>query len=227
MAVVDVVCPHSATAGETIAVTSDAGAAFDVVVPDGVGPGITFQVELPDEPTTTAAASSSDDGYGGLGAVAKELEEAHRIAAEFTGGLHSGLDMRDLKPGAAEVLSAALRQLVNAVEDAVDDLDAFIDAHSIKFASWSGTDGEQQLEWTTLHAEYVVVVEAAIAEALRELSCSEEDVFAYAALHGGDASVDKAMTRLLALAEYSKFCKMMHAHSEEEELRGSMGVMGM
>ena len=112
-------------------------------------------------------------------------------------------------------------------EDAVDDLDAFIDAHCGKFASWSGTDGEQQLEWTTLHAEYVVVVEAAIAEALRELSCKEEDVFAYAELHGGDASVDKAMTRLLALAEYSKFCKMMHAHSDEEELRGSMGVMGL
>ena len=224
MVLVDVVCPDSATAGDTIAVTSDAGAAFDVVVPDGIGPGITFQVELPDELPAAASASASDDGYGGLGAVAKELEEAHRIAAEFTG---QTLDMRDVKPGAAEVLSAALRQLVNAVEDAVDDLDAFIDAHCGKFASWSGTGGEQQLEWTTLHQEYVAVVEAAIAEALRELSCREEDVFAYAQAHGGDASVDKAMTRLLALAEYSRFCKMMHAHSDEEELRGSMGVLGL
>lgn len=223
MVLVDVVCPDSATAGDTIAVTSDTGAAFDVVVPGSVGPGVAFQVELPDEPLA-AAASSSDDGYGGLGAVAKELEDAHRIAAEFTG---SRLDMRDPKPGAAEVLSAALRQLVNAVEDAVEDLDAFVYQHCGRFASWSGTDGEQELAWTTLHHEYVVVVEAAIAEALRELSCREEDVFAYAQLHGGDKSVDKAMTRLLALAEYSKFCQMMHAYSDEEELARSVGAMGL
>ena len=41
------------------------------------------------------------------------------------------------------------------------------------------------------------------------------------------ASRDKAMTRLLALAEYKEFCEMMHRYAEEEELSGSMGVMGM
>ena len=40
MVLVDVVCPDSATAGDTIAVTSDTGAAFDVVVPGSVGPGV-------------------------------------------------------------------------------------------------------------------------------------------------------------------------------------------
>ena len=51
-------------------------------------------------------------------------------------------------------------------------------------------------------------------------------MFAYAQVHGGD-QVDKAMTRLLALAEYKHFCEMMHRYAEEEELAGSMGVMGM
>ena len=78
--------------------------------------------------------------------------------------------------GAAEVLAAALRQLVNAVEDVVDELDdfisgtddidvlilgrqtlpgtslpVFISGSCGKFASWRGMDGEQELEWTTLH----------------------------------------------------------------------------
>ena len=73
-------------------------------------------------------------------------------------------------------MAAALRQLVNAVEDVVDELDDFIsgtddiDVLSLgrqtlpgtslpvfisgscgKFASWRGMDGEQELEWTTLH----------------------------------------------------------------------------
>jgi len=51
-------------------------------------------------------------------------------------------------------------------------------------------------------------------------------VFAYAQSHGSE-QVDKAMTRLLALAEYKEFCEMMHRYAEEEELSGSMGVMGM
>lgn len=213
-----VVCPDAVVAGDTITVDREAGS-FTVNVPDGVLPGETFQVELPE-----TALSTSDDGYGGLGAVAKELEEAHRIANEFSGG---SLDMRDLKPGAAEVLAAALRQLVNAVEDAVDDLDAFVSGHCAKFVSWRGMGGEQELEWTTLHQAYVVVVEGAIASSLEELECSSEDVFAYAQFHGGGEQVDKAMTRLLALAEYKDFCEMMQRYAEEEELSGSMGVMGM
>ena len=40
---------------------------------------------------------------------------------------------------------------VNAVEDVVDELDDFISNSCGKFASWRGMDGEQELEWTTLH----------------------------------------------------------------------------
>ena len=141
---VDVVCPAGVGEGDLISV-EHAGEAFDVAVPPGVSEGDAFTVELPEAPRMSAVAPpgklfDSDDGYGGLGAVAKELEEAHKIAAEFTG---ASLDMRDAKPGAAEVLAAALRQLVNAVEDAVEDLDAFIEEHCAKFASWQGMSGEQ------------------------------------------------------------------------------------
>ena len=87
-AAMDVVCPDAVVAGDTITVESEEAGSFTVAVPDGVLPGETFQVELP---------GTAYDGYGGLGAVAKELEEAHRIVSEFSGG---SLDMRDLKPGA-------------------------------------------------------------------------------------------------------------------------------
>jgi hypothetical protein len=87
-AAMDVVCPDGVVAGDTITVEAAETGSFTVAVPDGVLPGETFQVELP---------GTAYDGYGGLGAVAKELEEAHRIVSEFSGG---SLDMRDLKPGA-------------------------------------------------------------------------------------------------------------------------------
>ena len=137
--------------------------------------------------------------------------------------------MRDLKPGAAEVLAAALRQLGHAVDDAScgEELDEFIWKHCHAFAEWKGIDGEQDLRWTPLHKEYSALAEGAIAETLAELSCSAEQVFAYAEVHGGDQTVDKAMTRLLALAEYRHFCEMMHRYSEEEELASGMRVMGM
>tara|TARA_B100000780_G_C20668908_1_gene266252 strand:+ start:157 stop:369 length:213 start_codon:yes stop_codon:yes gene_type:complete len=70
------------------------------------------------------------------------------------------------------------------------------------------------------------MVEGAIASTLEELECKADDVFAYAQFHGGE-QVDKAMTRLLALAEYKDFCEMMHRFAEEEELSSSMGMMGM
>ena len=45
------------------------------------------------------AVPEHPDGYGGLGVVAEQLEEAHRVAAEFPNTDGSPLDMRDLKPG--------------------------------------------------------------------------------------------------------------------------------
>ena len=71
------------------------------------------------------------------------------------------------------------------------------------------------------------VAYASTAAASGRLACSAEQVFAYAEVHGGDQTVDKAMTRLLALAEYRHFCEMMHRYSEEEELASGMRVMGM
>ena len=228
--VVEVVCPDDAAAGSTISVATDHGS-FDVVVPDGVEPGQAFTLELPDVPVEQPADAAPEhpDGYGGLGVVAEQLEEAHRVAAEFFNTDGSPLDMRDLKPGAAEVLAAALRQLGHAVDDAScgEELDEFIWKHCHAFAEWKGIDGEQDLRWTPLHKEYSALAEGAIAETLAELSCSAEQVFAYAEVHGGDQTVDKAMTRLLALAEYRHFCEMMHRYSEEEELASGMRVMGM
>ena len=137
------------------------------------------------------------DGYGGLGAVAAELAEA-----------------QEGQPEPAEVLAAALRALHLTIKNDIDDLEEFVEEHCAAFAPWT-REGEQSLEWTALHQQYVVMVEAAVEETLAELGCRSEDVFAYAQQHGGDPRADKVLSRLLALSEYDHFCDMMRrAHGE-------------
>ena len=192
-----VVCPCGVNEGDMITVHAPDGGAFEVAVPNGVAEGQSFVVEF----------KAGDDGYGGLGVVAAQLVEARTIASQFTGEPIE-------KPEPAEVLAAALRALHLTVKNDCDAIEDFVDEHCESFADWT-CDGEQRLEWTALHQQYVVMVEAGIEETLAELSCRSEDVFAYAQQHGGDPNADKVLSRLLALSEYNQFCGMMQrAHGE-------------
>ena len=181
---------------------------LEVVCPAGVHEGGMITVRAPDggsfEVAVPAGVSEGQtflveltDGYGGLGAVAAELAEAQ-----------AG------QPEPAEVLAAALRALHLTIKNDLDDLEEFVEEHCAAFASWTPA-GEQSLEWTALHQQYVAMVEAGVEATLAELSCRSEDVFAYAQQHGGDPRADKVLSRLLALSEYDHFCDMMRrAHGE-------------
>lgn len=181
---------------------------LEVVCPAGVHEGGMITVRAPDggsfEVAVPAGVSEGQsflveltDGYGGLGAVAAELAEAQ-----------AG------QPEPAEVLAAALRALHLTIKNDLDDLEEFVEEHCAAFAPWT-PEGEQSLEWTALHQQYVAMVEAGVEATLAELSCRSEDVFAYAQQHGGDPRADKVLSRLLALSEYDHFCDMMRrAHGE-------------
>ena len=108
----DVVCPDAVAAGDAITVETEEHGSFTVAVPAGVLPGDTFRVELP---------GTAYDGYGGLGAVARSSRRAS-IASEFSGVSPTRGTSSPVRRG----LAAALRQLVNAVEDVVDELDTHI-----------------------------------------------------------------------------------------------------
>ena len=190
---IEVTCPAGVHEGDMVTVCAPGSGSFEVAVPAGVAEGQTFLVEF----AAPVAEAQANRGYGGLDAVAAELAEAQ-----------AG------QPEPAEVLAAALRALHLTIKNDVDDLEDFVEDHCAGFAHWT-REGEQSLEWTTLHQQYVAMVEVGVEQTLAELSCRSEDVFAYAQQHGGDPRADKVLSRLLALSEYNHFCDMMRrAHGE-------------
>lgn len=155
------------------------------------------------------------DAPGNLGALAAELQaERAIIAADFLGedsAVHGG-----------EVLAQALRVVMKAISR-MEELDEFIDGNAASFAEYHGPDGEQRLEWTQLHCQYVGLVEAAVREALEDLDCTDVELFEYARKFHDDgqhAEADRLTWKLLAMSDYSGFCRvMMEAHEH-----GPLGV---
>lgn len=146
--IVDMVCPDGVLEGQLIAVQSTDGATFEVVVPPGVAPGSTFQVVIPSD------SGAAQDNPAQLSAQAVEER------------------LKRLDPGDAEVLKSTLCCLYD-----FEELDEFIDEHCSSFADYS-KDGEQQLSWTSLHAQYVAMVEERLHEHLREHSATGEQLYA-------------------------------------------------
>jgi hypothetical protein len=78
MAALAVVCPEGAQAGELLSVPAD-GDTLEVVIPEGAGPGDTFEIVLtsdaPDSSDGAANGASEERGDGGGGAGAPAAEE--------------------------------------------------------------------------------------------------------------------------------------------------------
>jgi hypothetical protein len=201
--VFDVVCPPGVSEGDAISISIETGESFELMLPANVSEGDSFQVSLPDQFPEPAS---------GLRAIAKEIEEARNIAAEFFGG--------EANPVlGSEVLTAALRSILGAIE-AEDEIDDLIDGHCEAFAEYE-EGGEQALEWTELHQRYVSLVDAAIREHLDELECTDEEVFEYACNYGAaDEATARLLSKFTALSDYARFCTMMHEAHE----RGGMSV---
>ena len=142
------------------------------------------------------------DAPGGLGALAAEMEASNAIMESF------GSPVSSVRGG--DVLAEALKLVLKSIAR-TEALDAFVDANASVFATYA-PDGEQTLEWTELHQQYVRIVEGGIAEALDELECSAEELFEYASAFIPTEKHDKAdklLCKLLAMNDYACFCDLM------------------
>ena len=117
--------------------------------------------------------------------------------------------------GAANSVASALQTVLDALEDNDDSrLDELVDGHCEQFAEYE-PGSEAQLEWTGLHEAYVAECEGFIGEVLGSLDCTAEDVFADAqAYSGSDQRVQRLIGKLLAMADFEAFCKMMRSRHE-------------
>jgi len=184
----DVVCPPGVAAGETVGIEA-AGRTFEVAVPDGVEPGMTFQVQLDDDD------DPGGDDFGPFCGAGPSTEPAPPQPAAAPRGLTSAD-------------ASTIRNLMEALFDS-DELDDFVDDNSAAFASYS-REGEQQLQWTVLHNRFCSLVEATIHDQLHDLGMDTQQLYGMLAeATGGDPRADAFLSRLLNLEDYHRFCEGM------------------
>ena len=187
MPTVDVVCPPGVSAGDLISVAIG-NHTFEVSLPPNVFDGDTFSVDIPDAPV---------------------------MELPVLGGVVAALDARGTAYGDADVLEAALHTVIDAIEDHDNPaLDELVDGNCEEFAEWE--EGcEAQLHWTQMHETYSMLLEEHIGGVLASLQCSAEDVFMYAqAYSSDDERCKKLVAELLAMGEFTDFCKMMRMRHE-------------
>lgn len=195
MILLAVTCPDDVHEGDPISIERPSdGASFEVPLPTGVAPGDVFHVEVPEEAPRT--------GRNGLDALASDMAAKREAAADW-----HGREARAIQ--GSEVLVHALRSILLELER-LDELDQFIEDNAEQFGGWTA-QGEQELRWTALHAQYVAIVEAGIATALNHMRCTADEVFEHARSHGGDPATDRLLSKLVATADYATFCELMLA----------------
>lgn len=175
----DVVCPEGTGEGQLINV-EHGGQSFDVTVPPGLSVGDTFQVELAlaelalaepeEEPSLNdfeelagandiISVSDDDDDdawyYGGGDPSAGSAAQAVVSAA---------VQASRLKPHEA----ASLRRIMKAV-NSFTALDDIVREHAPAYAEYS-PEGEHRLEWTSIHRQFVELVEARVSFELDQLN---------------------------------------------------------
>ena len=161
----DVVCPPGVAPGDLITVEAQ-GKAYDVVVPDGVETGTTFQVTLEDDET----AEADVDLLENLATDPAKSAAADIEAVTSDEPAAPASSLRRLTSANA----ATIRSIMEALFDA-DEIDDWIDDNAPAFASYC-RDGEQQLCWTSLHQRFQGLVEATIHDQLHDLGATVEQL---------------------------------------------------
>ena len=192
---VDVVCPDGAAEGDLISIQHpETTESYDVAVPPGVSPGVSFQVELPDVQQQVAIPLPPE----------RRLPSAGPAIAVV-----APLDMPESTDGK---LTPAVAEALHNIMDALfvyDELDAYINENAAAFSSYS-PEGEQRLEWTTMHGHYVSLVESRVHSRLRELEVDEEDLYQLLGeVQGADSRADAFLARLITMGDYGYFCSQM------------------
>ena len=133
---------------------------FEVVCPAGVHEGDLITVHDPDGASFDVA-------------VPPGISEGQPFVVELTveAVVNEVLQATEMDPGSAELL----RVVLQALQDA-EDLDAFVDDHSAKFADYQ-PDSEQSLEWGSLHVAYQALVERTLEEVFAERGSSAEALY--------------------------------------------------
>ena len=199
---VDVVCPDGVAEGDLISILHpETSESYDVAIPPGVGPGVSFQVELPDVQQQVAIALPPEPPERRLPSVGPAVAVVAPLdMPESTGQSADG----KLTPAVAEALHTIMEALF-----VYDELDAYINENAGAFGSYS-PEGEQRLEWTTMHGHYVALVESRVHGKLRDLEVDEEDLYQLLGeVQGADSRADAFLARLITMGDYSYFCSQM------------------
>ena len=252
-ALLDVVCPEGAGEGQLINV-EHGGQSFAVTVPPGLSVGDSCQVELAlAEPEAEPEPSLSDfDELANANDIISLSDDDDDDAWYYGGGdpsagsaaqvvVSAAVQANRLKPHEA----ASLRRIMKAV-NTFTALDDIVREHAPAYAEYS-PDGEHRLEWTSIHRQFVELVEARVSFELDQLNADnvrglqgallagplwpsdahtrnvcawQGDLVALlASVSGQDAHADAFLARLLSLSDYSFFCEQMRAGGGA--LRGS------
>ena len=113
----------------------------------------------------------------------------------------------------ATALRSVLRELAD--DDLLED---FLDGNCLAFKGYVA-GGEQQLEWTQLHKQYITSMEARIAQlaSASELISSDRLFSLLAGVVGKDERAGAFIVRLLSMADYAHFCSMMASRAAEAQ----------
>ena len=191
MAPLQVVCPSGSHAGDLINVTAPGGQEFEVTVPAGVAEGETFYIQ------------TSQDG------------------GDSSGGDGQPSDVDTFMEQAAPSMDRSSAELLRAVLQALHDdeaLDNFVDDHSERFQDYEA-DGEQLLEWGSLHREYVVLVERCLDGVLARGKGSAEDLYELLEVHRDSARGQRFLDKFLSMGDYHAFCAMMCTWTKLETVK--------
>eukprot|EP00325_Prymnesiales_sp_UTEX-LB-985_P029234 CAMPEP_0174736482 /NCGR_PEP_ID=MMETSP1094-20130205/66740_1 /TAXON_ID=156173 /ORGANISM="Chrysochromulina brevifilum, Strain UTEX LB 985" /LENGTH=189 /DNA_ID=CAMNT_0015939585 /DNA_START=43 /DNA_END=612 /DNA_ORIENTATION=+ len=115
-----------------------------------------------------------------------------------------------LQEVSSRLLTDALTCILKRIHES-DDVREFLDACSESFADFSAA-GEQRLEWTEMHNEYIAIVEDILTSELQVLGCPEATLIDHV-MHSDDPLTKTLLARLLAKTDYEQFCAMMQAES--------------
>ena len=179
---------------------------LEVVCPGGVGEGALLQCNTV--------------GGGSIEVVVPPGVSAGQVfLVDYTEQQQQPIDafMQEAAPsmdvGSAELLRAVLQALHDD-----ERLDEFVDDHSEKFHDYDA-DGEQSLEWGSLHAEYVALVETSLETVLASGRGSAEDLYALLEAHGNSSRGKRFLEKFLSMGDYDTFCTMMRTWTRLEGIR--------
>ena len=199
---VDVICPEGVAEGDLISIQHpETTQCYDVAIPAGVGPGVSFQVELPDLRQQVAIALPPEPLERRLPSIGPAVAVVAPLDVPANAG-QSADGM--LTPAVAEALHTIMEALF-----VYDELDTYINENAAAFSSYS-PEGEQRLEWTSMHGQYVALVESRVHGKLRDLEVNEEDLYQLlGAVQGADSRADAFLARLITMGDYGYFCSQM------------------